>query len=152
MSQAFYQQAISAPSKFSEKPSLSVWQSHHVVLFSSWRWWWWWWWSSSWSSCTQWGTADTESKDPSVENEKLRGSPFKTWSGSSTARVFFLANLYLPGPFTFVFIQNLSKAFPLLLWLMQDPVWTRRMNQVTLLIVTDNLQILELWPRNINML
>ena len=52
----------------------------------------------------QWGTEDAEIKDPSVENQELKGSPFKAWyiamHATLTARDFFLANFYLSGPFS----------------------------------------------------
>ena len=39
-----------------------------------------------------------------------------------TARDFFLAYFYLFGPFTYIFLQNLSRFFLCLLWLTPVPV------------------------------
>ena len=36
----------------------------------------------------QWGTADAEIKDPSVQNAELKGSPFKVWSRSELISTF----------------------------------------------------------------
>ena len=53
-----------------------------------------------------------------------------TLHATVTARDFFLANFYPPGPFTCIFfLQNLTRVFPVL---------ARRIDQVTLLVVTDN--------------
>ena len=52
-------------------------------------------------------------KDSSVENLELKGYSFEAWRGqniaahaSPTAGDFFLANFYLPGPFTFIFSKT----------------------------------------------
>ena len=44
-----------------------------------------------------------------------------------TARNFCLVNFYLPCPFTFIFSQTPLEFFLSKLWLMQVPVWARRM-------------------------
>ena len=58
---------------------------------------------------------------------------------SPTARDFFLANFYIPGPTIFVFFSKISPEF-FLCWLllMQVLAWTRRIISVFLFIVTDN--------------
>ena len=61
-----------------------------------------------------WETADAEMKDPSVENPELKCSPFNAWSRSEyshtclTCYEGFLVwiNLYLPGPFIFIFSKT----------------------------------------------
>ena len=69
----------------------------------------------------QWGPADTEIKDLSVENQELKVSSLKAWSNTeySHARLTccqgFLpwSNLHLPGPFDFIFTKSLQ-SFPVL--------------------------------------
>ena len=70
---------------------------------------------------SHWGTADAEISDPIVENPEFKGSPRIAWSksdislyASPTARYFFLANFYLPRPFTFIFFQKLAQVFSVL--------------------------------------
>ena len=63
----------------------------------------------------RWGNVDVGSKDPSVENSWLKGSPFKVWSGSEEpmpslfARDFFLE---LISTFTFHSFSLFSKHLP----------------------------------------
>ena len=70
-----------------------------------------------------WGTADAEIKVPSVENPELKKVlPLKPKIGqyidmyaTLTARVFFRANFYTPGPFTYLFSpKNLYRILPVL--------------------------------------
>ena len=67
----------------------------------------------------QWGNADIESKDPSVENPSSKVLPLKLGLGqnivrhaSLSAREFTLSKLYLPSPFTFTFFSKLLPSFP----------------------------------------
>ena len=61
-------------------------------------------------------------KTPSVENPELKDSPFKAWSRSGYSHACFtccqgflpLTNFYLLGPFILIFVQNLSRVFPVL--------------------------------------
>ena len=96
---------------------------------------------------TVWGTADAEVKHPSVEYTEVKGSPFKAWSRSEyiysfacapSAKDFFLVNFYPSDPFTCIFSKT-SPEFFLLAVVTPVPVWTRRVKQATLLIVTDDL-------------
>ena len=60
----------------------------------------------------QWGSADAEIKDPSVENTqrfslfKLGAGPYKAINATPTARDFFLADSSPSGPFTSVFSKT----------------------------------------------
>ena len=67
----------------------------------------------------QWGSADAEIKDPSVESPELKSALFKAWSRSvygwpPTARDFFLATFYPPGPFTCIVSKTFPECFPVL--------------------------------------
>ena len=69
----------------------------------------------------QWGPADTEIKDLSVENQELKVSSLKAWSNTEYSHARFTccqgflpwSNLHLPGPFTFIFTKSLQ-SFPVL--------------------------------------
>ena len=67
----------------------------------------------------QWGSADAEIKDPSVENTqrfslfKLGAGPYKAMNATPTARDFFLADCYPSDPFTCIFFL-ISPEFSLL--------------------------------------
>ena len=61
----------------------------------------------------QWNTADTGSKDPSVENPEIKDSPFKARSRSEYSyacfaycQKFVLSNFYTPCPFTLTFSKT----------------------------------------------
>ena len=83
----------------------------------------------------QWGTADAEIKDPSVENPDLKSSPFK-------AMLRLLQGIFSMLISTFQvhsppFFQTSPKVFPRLLWLMQVSVRAYTIKQATLLINAD---------------
>ena len=56
----------------------------------------------------QWGAADAEIKVPSGENTELkRVGPYKAIHATLTARDFFFAYFYPPGPFTCIYFKPL---------------------------------------------
>ena len=70
-------------------------------------------------SSPQWGAADAEIKVPSDENTELKVLPLKPGVGqyigihaTLTARDFFLAYFYTPGPFICIFFPKPLPIFP----------------------------------------
>ena len=65
----------------------------------------------------QWGVADVEIKDPSVETTELKGSPFKTWSRSVYSHTCyaycqgFLPCLFLPFRSIYLHFPKISPSF-----------------------------------------